>query len=105
MQTHNHRGFIEKGLSTALDIESLIKENDIPLQYIFGSPGIYTRKSILCDYSSNMIIRMSRDVSRSIVEYRVFQGARLLFMPNWLKFCSGTAGKNLCYDTLDGFLN
>ena len=80
MQTYKHKEFIETGLNTAQDIESLVKYNDIIQHYIFVSPGICTRKinlvRLLAQYE---LFQMSRDVPGSIVECGVFQCAGLLF--------------------------
>lgn len=105
-QTYKHKEFIETGLNTAQDIENLIKKNTIPLHYIFGSPGIYTRKinlvRLLAQYE---LFQMSRDVPGSIVECGVFQGAGLLFYAKLVEiFCSGDRWKKVYgFDTFDGF--
>lgn len=108
MQPNKHNEFIETGLNTAQDIENLIKENTIPLHYIFGSPGIYTRKinlvRMLAQYE---LFQMSREVPGSIVECGVFQGAGLLFYAKLVEiFCSGDYWKKVYgFDTFDGFVH
>ena len=97
MSTDKHNEFIETGLNITEDIEGLIKLNEIPLHYIFGSPGIYTRKinlvRLLAQYE---LFQMSRDVPGSIVECGVFQGAGLLFYAKLIEiFCSGDRWKKV----------
>ena len=107
-EKYKHKEIIETGNNIASDIEALIEENDIPLHWIFGSPGIYTRKinltRMLAQYE---IFKLIKDVPGSIVECGVFQGAGLLFYAKLVEiFCQGDRWKKVYgFDTFDGFLD
>lgn len=101
-----HTELTETGLNVSNDLVNLLQDNDIPLHWIFGSPGIYSRRITLTRlFAQYEIFKMVQHLPGSIVECGVFQGNGLLTYAKLLEiFCPGDRWRKVFgFDTFDGF--
>lgn len=95
MKSHSHSKYTETELNIACDLQNLIHEHEIPVQYIFGSPAIYTRKvNLVHRLAQYELLKKVIEVPGSLIEVGVFQGAGLLLYAKLLEiFCPGDRSK------------
>lgn len=96
----------ETGINVSADIMRVIEKYDIPVNWVFGSFGLYAKRvNVAMFLAYYELFRQIVDVPGSIVECGVFQGNSLMSFAKFLEiFCPGDRlRKVIGFDTFKGF--